>query len=167
MSIRGYKELSAQIAALGAAAGGSVLRSAARAAMKEAQDEAERSAPVAAPPYTYEDGRSVDPYPRKTYKGRLVTPGFTKRSIVRVVSLSKDKNSVRVALGVRREAFYAIQFIEFGTSKIPKRPWLEPAFRRSIPRVDRALLLLLRKRLDAAVRRKNRGIALELGTHLL
>ena len=34
-------------------------------------------------------------------------------------------------VGVRPEAFYAVSFIELGTSSIPKRPWLEPAFRAS------------------------------------
>jgi len=55
-------------------------------------------------------------------------------------------------LGVRPEAFYAIQFIELGTSKIPKRPWLEPAFRKSINDVDALFRQRLKLLLDKAAR---------------
>lgn len=165
MSIKGYKELSEQIAALGDAAGAKVLRSAARAAMKPALEAAERAAPVAEPPYTYPYG-TVDPYPKKTYKGRYVTPGFASRNIVLVTSVDKDKNTVRVRLGPRKEAFYTTQFLELGTSKIAKRPWLEPAFRGALAAVDAALKTELRKKLDAAVRRGKRAIARELANPL-
>lgn len=67
----------------------------------------------------------------KTYKGRLVAPGFAKRSI-RVIS-KVDSNGQRAyaLLGVRAEAYYAVQFVELGTSKMYARLWLRPAFNAS------------------------------------
>lgn len=151
----GFKELSAQLKEMGRAAGGSALRSAAMASMKVAQQAASFAAPSGVPPYGPYKGRTKpqDPYPKKTYKGRLVAPGFTSRSIVRSSRLSRDKTFVKVSLGVRKEAFYALQFIELGTSKIPKRPWLEPSFRSSIGQVDVDFQQRLRKLIDRAARK--------------
>jgi HK97 gp10 family phage protein len=146
----GYKELSRQLSAMGAAVGGRALRSAAMSAMLPALREAQQRVPVGNPPF--ESGK--DPYPVKTYKGRLRTPGFAKRNIARKSKLSRDKRTVTVMLGMKPEAFYAVQFIEFGTSSIPKAPWLEPAFRASIPDVDARFKEELKKRIDKAAKTK-------------
>ncbi len=152
--IRGYKELSAQLSAMGRSVGGNALRSAAMQGMLPALRAAQENAPVGAPPYQVKGtDRSVDPYPVKTYKGRLRTPGFASRNIARKAKLSKDRSTVTVMLGVRPEAFYAVQFIELGTSKIPKRPWLEPAFRKSLPEVDSRFQAQLKARIDKAAKR--------------
>ena len=155
MAIVGYKELSLQLQAMGRSVGGKTLRSAAMSAMLPALREAQSSIPVGTPPYEVKGtGRTVDPYPIKTYKGRLRTPGFAKRNLARKAKLSKDRSSVRVMLGVRPEAFYAVQFIELGTSKIPKRPWLEPAFRRSVPAINSRFQSELKRLIDRAALKK-------------
>lgn len=64
----------------------------------------------------------------RTYKGRLVAPGFAKRSLKVVTRVDKSGFKASAVLGVRTEAFYAIQFVELGTSKMPARPWLRTAF---------------------------------------
>lgn len=160
MSISGYKELSAQLKAMQAAVAGRAMRAAAVAAMKPALDAARAAAPQGKPPYGPYATRTtpIDPYPKKTYKGRLVTPGFASRNVAMRARIYRDGNGVRVSLGVRNEAFYAVQFIELGTSKIPKRPWLEPAFRQSIAAIDARLKTELRRAIDAAVRRSGRAI---------
>ena len=156
MSISGYRELSQQLKAMGSAVGGQALKSAAFASMKPAQEAAQAAAPQANPPYGPYATRStpLDPYPKKTYKGRRVAPGFTSRSIALKATLSRARDFVKVMLGVRREAFYAVQFIELGTSKIPKRPWLEPAFRGAIAAVDSRFQERLRALIDRAAKRK-------------
>lgn len=156
MSISGYRELSAQLTAMGAAAGGQALKSAAFASMKPAQEAAQSAAPEANPPYGPYPSRStpIDPYPKKTYKGRLVAPGFAKRSVAIRAYLARTRDSVKVSLGVAREAFYAVQFLELGTSKIPKRPWLEPAFRGATAAVDARLQERLKALIDRAARRR-------------
>ncbi len=156
MSISGYRELSAQLTAMGAAAGGQALRSAAFASMKPALEAAQAAAPSGNPPYGPYATRTtpIDPYPKKTYKGRLVAPGFAKRSVAIRAFLARTRDFVKVSLGVRSEAFYAVQFIELGTSKIPKRPWLEPAFRGATHSVDAQLQSRLRKLIDRAAKKR-------------
>lgn len=124
MQIKGLKKLNKQLSKLSRAAGGKALRSAALSAMLPALKEARASAPV-----RKRGGL------KRTYKGRLVAPGFASRNLARKTKLRRDKKSVISMLGVKPEAFYALSFIELGTSKISRRPWLEPAFRRSLPAV--------------------------------
>ena len=138
--IEGFKELSRKLSKMGEAAGGKALQQAARLAMKPAKDKAKANAPVG----DYTTGR--------TYKGNLKFPGYAKRNIVVTSRLTPDKKTVNVKLGVRKEAFYAINFIEFGTSRIPKRPWLEPAFRSSIPQINARLKEQLKKKIDKATK---------------
>jgi len=156
MSIKGYKELSAQLTNMGAAAGGQALKSAAFASMKPALAAAQAAAPSANPPYGPYATRTtpLDPYPKKTYKGRRVAPGFAKRSVAIKAFLSRTRDFVKVSLGVGREAFYAVQFLELGTSKIPKRPWLEPAFRGAVAAVDAQFQARLKALIDRAAKRR-------------
>lgn len=69
--------------------------------------------------------------PHYTYKGRLVAPGFARRSLRVITKVDKARGAVYALLGVRQEAFYIIQFVELGTSKMPAEPWLRPAFSSS------------------------------------
>ena len=145
--ITGLKELSRQLSDMGKAAGGKALKSAAFGSMLPVVKQAKLLIPVGSPPY---EGR--DPYPVRSYKGHLRTPGFAKRNIARKSILSTDGQRVSVMVGVRPEAFYAISFIEFGTSKIPKKPWLEPAFRQALPAVNRVFQTKLKTLIDKAAR---------------
>lgn len=146
--IEGFKELSKQLSKMSAAVGGKALRSAAMSATLPAVKAARARAPVGNPPF--ESGK--DPYPVRTYKGRMRTPGFAKRNIARKSKLSRDKRRVTVSIGVRPEAFYAVQFIELGTSRIPRRTWLEPSFRRSRRQIDTRFKQQLKKNIDKATR---------------
>ena len=153
MPIQGFKKLSRQLSALGSAAGGRALRNAANRSMLPALKAARAAAPVASPPYIYDGHAPVDPYPRKTYKGRLVTPGFASRSVVRRGFISRDKKTATIIIGVRPEAFYAISFVEFGNSRQAARPWLEPSFRRSIGSINSLFRRFLKANLDRAARK--------------
>lgn len=122
--IKGAKELDAKLAALGAVVGGRVLRGALRSALNVAKAQAEADAAQ-----LNESGRT-----HRTYRGRLVAPGFASRNLrVVVVRDKKTGAPLRAVLGVRREAFYAVQFIELGVESrgIPARPWLAPALERT------------------------------------
>lgn len=153
MKTEGFVELTKQLKDLGGAVSGKQLRSAAFTAMLPALRAAQKAAPVGNPPYFDKtDKRQRDPYPRKTYKGKLVSPGFSSRNISRKSILDNAGSRVRVLLGMKPEAFTAVQFIEFGTSKIPKRPWLEPSFRQSIPAVDDRFRAALKRLLAKAAR---------------
>lgn len=163
MSTIGYKELDRKLRAMSASVGGKVLRSAAFTAMLPALKAAQAAAPVGNPPYfssartsiktgrTYQ-GRMTNPYPTKTYKGRYKLPGFAAKNIGRKSFLSRDKRTAVVMLAPRKEAFYAINFYEFGTSRNPGRPWLEPSFRASAPAVDERLRAQLKSKIDKAAK---------------
>lgn len=112
--LEGTRELEAKLRALGEAVAAPILRKAVRKAIKPAFQKAQELIPV-----------GVDAH--RTYKGRLVAPGFARRSIRTVTRVSDDKQRVSAALGVRKEAFYAVLFTELGTSKMAAHPWLRPA----------------------------------------
>jgi HK97 gp10 family phage protein len=154
--IAGFKELSQQLARMGAAPGGKALRSAAMSSMLPAVKRARAEAPVGNPPYESRqaDGtnRNPDPYPTRTYKGRLKSPGFASRNVARASKISGDKRSVEVSLGVRKEAFYAVQFVELGYGKTPRRPWLEPSFRAALPEVNTRFKEQLKRLIDKGVK---------------
>jgi HK97 gp10 family phage protein len=153
--IRGAKEIAAQLSEMGKAAGGKALRNAAAAAGRVIVKAAKQNAPVGQWEYTDEsDGRTIRPYPAKTYKGNPRSPGYTKRNVAYKTSISRDKTKAFVNIGVRSEAFYALQFLELGTSKFPKRPWLEPAMRQSKDEAGKVLMTKLRENIDKAARKK-------------
>jgi HK97 gp10 family phage protein len=81
----------------------------------------------------------------RTYRGRLVAPGFASRSIRSITTLTKDKQKAAAMIGVRNEAFYAVQFVELGTSKMAKQPWLRPAFESTLDAQQQAVADSLRK----------------------
>lgn len=139
LHIQGARTLSAQLSALGAIAGGKAARAAAVNAVKPAVAAARANAPV-----------SDRNYLKKTYKGRPVAPGFLKRNIIARSTIAKDKRTIRVSIGPRKEAFYGTQFIEVGTSTIAKQPWLEPAFRSNKEVMIRNLSKALEKQIKKA-----------------
>lgn len=82
-----------------------------------------------------------------TYKGRIVPFGFSSRSI-NVGTVALNNQTLFVAkLGVKKEAFYAISFMEVGTATIAARPWLRPALQSSNVQMQAKLASELLKRL--------------------
>lgn len=139
--VRGAKELSKKLRALGQKTGGKVLKSAAYSAMLPVLRSAEASAPV--------DDRS---HLRKTYKGRAVAPGFLSRNIKRHAWLAPGKNYVRVRVGPASEAYYGSLFVELGTSSQAAQPWLGPALERNQGRV----LDLFKQKMKVVIEREAR-----------
>lgn len=93
----------------------------------------------------------------KTYKGRIVGAGFASRS-VKTGGFSERNDTVIVGkLGVKREAFYAVSFMEVGTSSISKRPWLVPALKGSQVQMTKKLAMELEKRLRKVARTHGPG----------
>lgn len=146
--LEGVRELSKKLDELSAKASGKILRSAVRYSAKPALDYAKATIP---------EGDAMHYVDRKIKKGkpgRLVAPGFARRSIRLITRLSKDGRSASAVLGVRRAAFYAVQFVELGTSRTPKQPWLRPALQANQgPILDR-LAGKLRKDIQNIARKK-------------
>lgn len=84
----------------------------------------------------------------KTYKGRIVSPGFLRRSLNRRSYIHRDGSGASILIGVRKEAFYGLHFVELGTSKVPRRPWLVPALTQNSAVVVDAFRAKLKERLE-------------------
>lgn len=139
----GVSELSAQLEDLKKGLDVKVMRSAVRAGIQPAFDKALRTIPV---------GQDL----HRTYRGRLVAPGFSKRSLRIVTKVSEGGTKISAALGVRREAFYAVLFTELGTSKYPARPWLRPAMRTTQGLQQAALAAKLKQKIEAIAKKAAR-----------
>lgn len=137
--VDGLPKLLRQLRRIGDLERGRALRRSLRAAIKPALERAKASIPV-----------GVDTH--RTYKGREVQPGFARKNIRAVVSIARDKQSGAAILGIKNEAFYAVSFVEVGTSKAQAQPWLRPAFASTESQQTAALSTELRKAITDAAR---------------
>jgi HK97 gp10 family phage protein len=117
-SLNGVAELTKQLNQLGSLEEGQALRRAVKAGIKPALVRAREIIPV---------GR----VPHRTYKGLLVAPGFARQSLRTISTINAAKNIASGLLGVRKEAYYILQFVEFGTRFIPAQPWIRRALLES------------------------------------
>lgn len=136
--LQGVAALARQLRELGSLEDGRVIR----AAVRKGSDPMVAAARARAP-------ERDDFYTRKTYKGREVGPGFGKRSVRAVVLTSKDKQLAAALIGVSREAFYMVQFVEIGTSFQSPQPWLVPSFEANkspaLDAISKSILASLRR----------------------
>jgi len=100
MSVTGYKELARQLKKLPVKLGAKALRSAAMTSTTPVVKAMKQAAPR---------GKKF----HKTYKGNIAGPGYLSRSIKRSSRIKSGR--VRVMIGVKREAFYGVLFVEKGT----------------------------------------------------
>lgn len=141
IGLEGVSELAAQLQNLKDGMDVKTLRAAVRAGIKPAFEKAQRDIPI---------GNALHP----TYTGRTVAPGFSQRSLRVVTKVSANNKTVSAALGVRREAFYAVLFTELGTSKMPARPWLRPALQHTQAQQQTALAAKLKQRIETLAKKK-------------
>ena len=144
-TVKGLRELSKKLSRLPPETGGKFLRSAAGLSMKIVQTAAEQRIPVSDRDYVAHD-----------YRGQPILPGHAKRSIVRRTKLTRDKQCAWADVGVKKSAFYAIQFVELGTSKMKRQPWLEPALRRNRNRVTQDMARRLAQKIKREAKKKVR-----------
>jgi len=93
----------------------------------------------------------------KTYLGNTVNAGFAQESVRMITVLSKDKQQAKAILGVRKEAYYVLQFFELGSSKTPRQPWLQPAFRSSENAMLQGIADTMRKRMLRIAKQRAKG----------
>ena len=105
--VLGVKELLKDFEKLEAATGLKVMKQAASAAVNPVVRKIKALAPI---------GKDT----HRTYKGRLVAPGFSKRSLSKKTRVKGGR--VTVSIGVKNpEAFYSIQFLDQGNHTVTKR----------------------------------------------
>jgi hypothetical protein len=112
--IEGLALLTKQLNALASLEEGQALKRAVKAGIKQALLRAQQIVPVGTRPH-------------RTYKGLLVAPGFARDSLRTISTINPEKNIASGILGVRKEAFYILQFIELGTRFYPGEPWIRRA----------------------------------------
>lgn len=143
-ALEGVRELTGKITELGARLAARELRGTVKAALQEAEHLARARMPV---------GSEI----HKTYRGNWRSPGFALSTLHIEVRLNKRTGAVVATLGVGREAFYVVQFVELGTSKMAAQPWLRPSFEDSQEAQLRKLADELRARVDKIARRRAAG----------
>lgn len=143
-ALEGVAELTAKLTDLGVKLAAKELKGSVKAALKVALLAARASIPIGTEPHL-------------TYRGRLVAPGFAARSLTIKTKLDKRAGSAVALLGVTQEAFYALQFVELGTAKMPARPWLRPAFASSEDAMLQGLADEMRKRVERIAKKRASG----------
>jgi hypothetical protein len=155
----GLDAIDRQLSALELKVGGKALRSAALRATTKTLRKLKTRAP-----------RGTEAH--RTYKGRLVAPGFASRSLRRKTKLKNGR--VSVVIGVLAEAFYAIQFYDLGPYTIserrvsigkrrrvkkkiksytlPKRPWFRRTFIEDRRLIESELVRILKQNITKAVK---------------
>lgn len=136
----GLRELDAKLKTLQGSVRGAILRRAVSRGIKPATAAAKATIPVGTVPH-------------RTYKGRLVGPGFAKKNVKTKTFVSQDKQAAAALLGVDSEAFYAVQFLELGTSQQAAQPWLAPAFESTAEQQVAAVAAELKAGIEKAARR--------------
>lgn len=142
--LEGVRELTGQLTELGAKLATRELRGTVKTALGEAEHKARARMPQGSEPH-------------KTYRGRLVSPGFALSTLHIEVSLNKRTGAVVATLGVGREAFYVVQFVELGTADMPAQPWLRPSFEESEDAMLRSIADELRQRIEKIAKRRAAG----------
>lgn len=136
----GVAELSRKLAQLGdAKENAKVLKASIRAGLLQARKVARANA------------RAFSPGERETHRlhnGRLVPAGYAAKSLSMSVFVPRQGGKVIGRLGVKSDAFYAVQFFELGTSRIAARPWLVPAFESSQDAMLQGIGRQMRQRID-------------------
>lgn len=94
----------------------------------------------------------------RTYTGRIVQRGFAQRSVVVQTAINRSKTMAWSKLGVRKEAFYAVQFFELGTATIGRRPWLVPAFESQRSASLRSIGMTLKKHIEKIATSRAGGV---------
>lgn len=104
--LKGVAELNKRLVSLGGKLGQTVLRG----AVKDAVVPVVLAMKVLAP-----RGKTV----HRTYKGRIAAPGFLRRSIK--YTIRSKRGVVSASIGVAREAFYGIAFLDRGVTVTSRR----------------------------------------------
>lgn len=134
--IEGMAALQRRIQAMGRVSRGRVLRQSASAAVNPMLQAARANAPKGERQH-------------KTYKGRLVTPGFLRRNVKKKVRTSRDKNIVFITIDSFDEAWYG-DLQETGFKGVPPKRWLGRAYNQHIGGATNMFIREMAKRIMGA-----------------
>lgn len=138
-TLKGLRELEIKLRRMESKTAQGVLRS----ALRQSATPTIRKMRAAAP---------VGTRTHRTYKGRLVAPGFLSRSVRTRSKIVRGHNRTTavVQIGVLDEAYYGLQYVERGTKKMPARPWFTPIFEADSDSIATRFAEILRRKIEAA-----------------
>jgi hypothetical protein len=152
-NVEGVGDFTFMLEALGDAAFGGSLKSATTFAMTVVKKEAEKNA-------NSFKGHLDEEFGHQLRDGRHVVRPFTGKEVKKVNALSRDKHSAMSIVGVSHWAFYAVQFVERGYTRVnglhvPAQPWLVPAFETMKKKVVERVGVKLSRNMDKAIKKRN------------
>lgn len=149
--IDGLRDLDRKLGDLGKKLGIKTLRKAVRRAAAPVRSQIRIGVPIGTEAH-------------KTFKGRLVAPTFLRRSIRLLTKLNRRRGSISAIIGVRREAFYGINFLDLGPHTIThrngrpinrytlrKRSWFMDEFIRNRTYMETSIRNELRRAINEAI----------------
>jgi len=128
----GLNELSKELAKLGEKIGKKALRSAVSGALTPTFKRIKMGAPVGSKAH-------------RTYKGRLVAPGFLSRNIKRSSRYKRGRATAKIKTAP--EAFYGVTFLDEGTSKISARHWFARKFENDRRNIEQRFAVILKQKI--------------------
>lgn len=134
-TLDGVAQLTRQLIALGKLDDGKALRGSVKAGIQPAYKRARASIPVGSVPHRL----------AAAYGKQLVNSGFARQSLRTITTINAQKNIASALLGVRKNAFYILNFVELGTRYQRAQPWIRPAFFNSRADMETALKSYLQK----------------------
>jgi hypothetical protein len=148
--VQGLKELEIKLSKLEQKLAAKTLKS----AMTYAVSPVKRQMKMAAP---------VGKEPHRSYKkiaggkGRLLPPGFLKKSIKHITRVDKRRGTISAFIGVKSEAFYGVQFLDVRdykvqTKPLPHTPWFKTVFEANAQTMVDRFRYKLREKVEAAAR---------------
>lgn len=120
-SLEGVAQLTRQLIALGKLDDGKVLRGAVAAGMAPAKKRFLATMAVGTEPHRLS----------ATYGKLLVAPGYAHQHVKLITTINGQKNIASAVLGVTKEAFYIVNFVELGTRYQAAQPQLRRALSES------------------------------------
>ncbi len=149
--IEGVAALTRQLNALTSLEEGKGLKRCVKSGINEVLKRAEEIIPVG----TALHRLKVSKRQRKAgVAGQTVGPGFAKASLRTISTINSDKNIASGILSVRKAAFYAVLFVEFGTHKMRAQPWLRRSLLEARDKAEDALKHSLQVSIDKAAKTK-------------
>lgn len=116
-TLEGVAALTKQLIALGRLDDGKVLKGAVRAGMAPVLKRAKATIPVG----------SVWHRLAAAYGKLLVNAGFAQSSLRLITTINSEGNVASALLGVKKAAFYILNFVELGTRYQSPQPWIRRA----------------------------------------
>jgi HK97 gp10 family phage protein len=134
-TLEGVAQLTRQLISLGKLDDGKALKAAVKAGIQPAYKRAKATIPVGSVPHRL----------AAAYGKQLVNSGFAQQSLRTITTINAEKNIASALLGVRKNAFYILNFVELGTRYQRAQPFLRPAFFNSRDDMELALRASLQK----------------------